>query len=128
MSHTTLAEDLRKLRALKLRKIEAKAAADKAADEHAMHEALVWERMEDENTTAQRTDEITFGAQDRVFAQIVDRDKFNEWAEQNDEMLLEKRERKADLNALVRRRLDDDEPLPPGVGFYHKRYISQRAN
>lgn len=53
---------------------------------------------------------------------------FVKWAESNDPDLIQYKERGAELNSLVRQRLDDGEPLPPGVGFYDREYISQRTS
>lgn len=124
----TLADNLLQLRKLKQRKHEAKKHADLCAAEHAEFEQLVWDQMEADSTTSQRAHGITFAASETHYAQVQDREKFNRWAEDNDESILERRERKAELNALVRRRLEDDKPLPPGVGFYTKRIIRQTAN
>lgn len=60
------------------------------------------------------------------FAVIQDKDAFREWAEQEDEVYFEAepRIREDELNREVRRRLEDKEPLPPGVGFYTDHRIS----
>jgi hypothetical protein len=50
-----------------------------------------------------------------------------EWALENDPELVEYKERGEQINALVRRLLDDGAEFPPGLGFYEREYISMRT-
>lgn len=84
--------------------------------------------MEAEEAENHKTRGTLFSPVKKQFASIQDRDEFIKWALDNDPDLVQYKERSAELNALVRARLDDGEPLPPGVGFYDREYISQRAS
>jgi hypothetical protein len=93
--------------------------------EDAQQELL--DRMEAEECEGVKADGTNFVPSGTVFAQVTDRAEFVAWAEQNDESLIEPKERKELLNQLVRECQDNGQPLPPGVTFYIKSYVSQRA-
>lgn len=124
---SSLGEDLRKLRELKLEEGDRKAAYEDIKKQRKEFEFRCMERMEQEHCDSHKTDGTLFVPVETVYHSIQDRSAFVEWAKENDEELVEDRERKELLNQLVRQRLDDGEELPPGVGFYTRPYISQRA-
>lgn len=124
---TTLAQDAR---ALKILNQETKAAKDvyddlKSARDQAERELM--ERMEIEEVTSINTGGTMYVRAQTPYGQIQDRSVFIAWAEENDEGLLKTVERQELLNALARKHLDDGEPLPPGLGYRLKDYVSQRA-
>jgi hypothetical protein len=124
---TTLTGDLRALRKARAIKDETKQAYDEAKALYDQLERDLIERMEHEGVQGQKTDGINFVPTKTVYAQIQDRSEFVDWALENDASLIEHRERKALLNELVREKLDNGEPLPPGLGFRVDEGISQRA-
>lgn len=124
---STLTDDCIELRRLRIVKDEAKAAWEEAKRDFEIAEAKLLERMDEEKCQGQRAEGINFGPTRTIYAVLQDRSTFIEWAEQNDVSLVELRERKALLNELVREKLDNGEPLPPGLGFRVDEGISQRA-
>lgn len=125
---STLSEELRELRELRERRDDAKAEHTELSDLYAEKESELIERMAEEDTDLHKTGGITYSPQKTVYGQITDRAAFVAWAEENDEELVEKKERKQLINQLARTHVDDGAPLPPGMGFYVKEFIGQRAS
>jgi hypothetical protein len=125
---STLAEDALALRELKLFK-EAMARAKSEADEkHALAELRFMERMEAEGTDGVRVEGVLFTPTKTIMGNVQDRQEFVAWAHDNNEELIEYKEKKALVNELVRSKMDNGETLPPGLGFYTKSFVSQRAS
>lgn len=124
---STLANDLIDLRGLKTARDELAEEYDKADKAFRAKEASVLNRMESEQTESQRVDGTLFIPTKTVYGQVQDRAAFLEWAQDNDEELFERTERKKLVNQLVREKLDNGEELPPGIGFYVRKYVGQRA-
>lgn len=124
----TLTEDLKELREIRNMRDDAKDEYDELKDKYESKQADVIERMKEEGVDSQKTDGITFSPQSTVYGQVTDRAEFVKWAEENDPELVEKKERKALINQLIRQKLDDGETPPPGLGFYVKEFIGQRAS
>ncbi len=83
--------------------------------------------MEAEEAENHKTRGTLFSPVRKQYASVQDRTEFVDWALANEPELVAYKERGAELNALVRQRLDDGEVLPPGIGFYDREYISQRS-
>lgn len=124
---TTLTEDLTVLRDTKTERDEAKAHYEGLDQSFKQLQLTVKERMEQEGVDSLKADGTLFVPASTIYAQIQDREAFIEWALANEAELTERKERKELLNALVRERIDNGEALPPGVGFFTREYISQRA-
>lgn len=124
---STLTDDAKALAALKEKRDAAKAEYEALKEEHKQAEVEFLERMAHEGSEGMKTDGINFVPAKTPYAQMQDRASFVAWAQDNDPELIEPRERKELINALVRRHIDDGEPLPPGLGFYVKEYVSMRA-
>lgn len=128
MTSTTLAHDCTTLAALKDIEKDLTAQAKEAKKTRESAERNLITRMEAEECRSFRTpDGSLFVPTQTVYAQVQDRAAFVEWAEQNEIELLEKTERKALCSELVRERLDNNEPMPPGMGYYIKEYVSRTA-
>lgn len=117
---------LRKLKKLKdtaaLRNKQAKeATAAKDA-----FEAECFTEMSDSDVDSMKTYGHLFVRSSKDFAQIQDRGAFVAWAAENEPALVQEKERKVELDKLVREKLDNGETLPPGVGYYTKSTISVR--
>lgn len=130
---STLAEDLRVL-ALKKRAAESaediakKVKADAKAFEQQCYDRIEQELGTDETGGASiRNTFGTFVAGETVMGYIQDEDAFVEWARAQDETYFEDKPRKALINQLVRECLDNNEPLPPGLGAYGQRRVSVRG-
>ncbi len=117
---------------MKLRKLKRDAEkkqnqADTAKKRHKEWERHCLDRMDAEETESHKTYGTLFSPVKKQFATVQDRSEFVKWALAHEPELVQYKERGAELNQLVRQRLDDGEPLPPGVGFYDREYISQRS-
>lgn len=124
---STLAQDLRALRKLKLAYVAAKEKADEAERKFKSLQNDVWTRMDAEETDSQRVSGVLYVKQGTEYGVVQDEDAFLRWATENAPELVKEAVRKGPLNELVRARIRNSEPLPDGVGFYVREYISQRA-
>ena len=124
---STLTDDAVELAELKQERDEAKAVYEDLKARHTAAQAALLDRMDDEGSEGLKANGINFVPAETPYGQVQDRSVFVDWALENDPELVEHRERKERINELVRRHLDDGEPLPPGLGFYVRQYISQRA-
>lgn len=123
----TLAEEARDLRVLKAEASAAKKVHDAAKAAAAEAHQHLMDRMELEKVSSIGTGGTLFVRAETIYGNVNDRQEFIKWAEENDPGLLKVTERDELINTLARRHIDDGDPLPPGVGWYAKPYISQRA-
>lgn len=123
----TITEGLKELRDLRDQRDEANDEYKALAALYTAKEAELLEQFEDEDTDGVKALGFNFVPQETPYAQVQDSSEFIEWAKQHDDELIEDKPRKALLNQLVRQHLDDGAPLPPGLGFYVKKFISFRA-
>lgn len=124
---TSIQQDLTELSKLRKKKDADKLKATTSETAFKKKQAIVFERMRVEEIGSMKYRGTNFVPAATVYAQIQDRAAFIEWAKENDSSLLQEKERDELLNALVRERLDNEEELPPGVGFRVREYIGQRA-
>lgn len=125
---TTLTEDMEVLHALRKTASELKAEADGAKADADRAEYELFQRMEQERCGSQRVDGIgNFVRAETEYAQVQDEAELLEWAEAEMPEIFEQKPRKKILNEIVRERLNSGEPLPPGLGFYSKQYVSLRS-
>lgn len=122
----TIGEELAKLRDEKIAYREADKEAKRLKKIHDDHQYRLIERMEQEKCKSFSDGETLFVSASTVMANVQDREAFVAWAKDHDEALLDPlpKERSDLLNQLVREKLDNGEPPPPGVGFYVREYIS----
>lgn len=104
-----------------------KEAADIAKMEFKQAQAELLEYMDANDIEGVKTDGINFIPTKTIYGQISDRKAFIEWAAENDDELIEPKERKSVLNERARQLIDDGEEFPPGMGFRVEEYISQRS-
>lgn len=123
----SLTQELRGLRKLRLDRDRKKDTYEAAEAKYKAKEREVYERMEQEEVGSTSVAGVNFVPASTTYAHIQDRSEFIAWAKENDESLLQEKERADLLNQLVRERLDNGEPLPPGLGLRVREYISQRA-
>ena len=117
---------LRKLKRLKDESTLRNRQAKEASAALAAYEYECFSEMEDSNVDSMNTYGHLFVRISKDYAQIQDRDAFVEWAQDNEPELLQDKERKVELDKLVREKLHNGEELPPGVGFYTKHNIHVR--
>ena len=124
------AAEFAKLDELKRAAKAAQSLADGLKKEAKQFEAELWERASEAGTYGHRGREIRGDLKQTDYGTITDYDLFKKWVyDQNlDEELLKTQEESARLNELVRARLETGEELPPGVGWYTRKYISITRN
>ena len=118
--------EARKLKELREAKDEAKSAYEDATRAYKLAMDRMYQRMEAGEIDGIKVDGVNFIPSETVYANVQDREQFVKWAKENDTELIEDKERKALLNALVRERLENGETLPDGVGFYVRENIALR--
>lgn len=123
----SLVQELRKLRTLRGKRDRAKEKFDEAEAEFKSQQTHVFELMQANEVGSMKQGDTLFVPAETPYAQVQDREAFVAWAKEQMPELVEEKERKAVLNELIRERLDNGEELPPGVGFYVREYVSQRA-
>jgi hypothetical protein len=133
LSH--LGEDLDKLGLLERReqilsRRHKEAKAKREAWEREVYDRMIGEGWRPNDSGVNRNG-IKFRPKSTTFAVVQDADKLREWL-QNDEEdeladagLVEDKFKKGDLNRIARTKLDNGEPLPPGMGSYDKTMISK---
>lgn len=126
---SSVTEQLRDLARLKEHRDDAKADYEEYKRRHAELEAELIERMAEEGVDSLKADGVNFIPAKTAYGSVNDRAAFIAWAkESGHDDLIEEKERKQLVNQLAREHLDDGNPLPPGMSFYVKEYISQRAS
>lgn len=128
MPDTTLTEDLAHLAELKARYRDLDKQAKDASRDMKSWEYRCFERMKEEGVKGHRDHDHLFTPVAKDYAQVQDLDAFITWAREHEPELLKTVGREKELNALVRARLDDNEPMPPGLGWYVREYISVKSS
>lgn len=123
----SISEEARELRAIRVERDEAKRAFDELDQQYKEAMGRLFHRMNDEGVDGLKVDDVSFVPTETIYANVQDREAFVNWAKDHDDQLIEDKERKALLNQMVRERVDNGEPLPPGVGFHVREVVSQRA-
>ncbi len=119
------------LEELAIRVAESRFALEQAMDVekqtraiYEMAETALFDALEAEGLRQIRTPRGLFSMNDLAWASVDDEDKARLWAEaENPELLTLNRQR---LSVMVRRALENGEPLPPGVTFTTSRKITWR--
>lgn len=127
---TTPADEFDHLAYLKAEAKRAQAAADDAKKRAKEFEAFLWQKYDEQQTYGLRTGMGRYELKQTTYGTITDYAEFKAWVEENDlsDEYLKTTEESARLNELVRERLDTSQELPPGVSYYHRRYISHTGN
>lgn len=129
MTPPDIDDELLALAHLKATRDTAKDAFDAADGEFKRHQTDTIERMQALDKQGSKAFGLSFTLNKPThYGTNQDRSEFVAWAEENEPELVETKERAALLNALVRAKLDDGEPLPPGVGWYSRQHISIRGS
>ena len=123
----SLIQKCKEARQLKLARDEAQAQFKSLDAQYKKLQEDIIEDMEHEGVDSMKVDGINFVPAETQYGQVQDRQAFVEWAKENDEELIEYKERGQLVNELVRERLDNGEELPPGLTFYVRQYVGQRS-
>lgn len=121
-------DDAKQLRELKHERDDAKDKAQALERQYKEAESRFMEELEQAGIDSIKVEGMAYVPAETVYGQVQDRSVFLDWAHEHQPELLEERERKQLINELVRKHLDDGEPLPPGLGFYVREYVSLRAS
>lgn len=124
---TTLAQDAAALGQARMYRDKAKIKYEDLKIRADELEAAFYARMEHEDVSGIKVGASNFVRAATSFGTVQDRSEFIKWAEEERPELLETKERKALVNEIVRECLDNGDTLPPGLGFYTREYVSQRA-
>ncbi len=127
MSEVPIEQEAAELRDLKVRRDEAKAEYSSIDKAFKAAQFKLIERMKETGCEGIKQGGTNFVPAETIYGQVQDRTEFVAWAEENEPELLEPKERKELINELVRQKLDDGQPLPPGLTFRVQSYVSQRA-
>jgi hypothetical protein len=124
-----LGDDLDKLAALEQREqILARrlkdAKAEREAWERECFDRMVGEGWNPNESTLNRNG-FKFRPKSTTFAVVQDKAALKAWLLTYDEGLVDDKFKQAELNRLVRERLDNGETLPPGLGYYDKTAVSK---
>jgi hypothetical protein len=121
-----LGERLDRLAELKATEKDLKRQYDDAKGERERWEQDTYDLMRETQNLSVRRPKGSFSAKSTVYAAVNDPEAFMAWVREQgleDEFLVTK-EAKGRLNELVREKLDNKEPLPPGVQWYPDEYVS----
>jgi hypothetical protein len=123
--------DVRQLKVLRESRDKAKAAADAAEAEYREWEAICWEKMEnagDTSTTKVLPDgtKLQIVRRGTIYSRVLDNDVLLDSLEQEGrvEELTKPGFQKQRLNEYVRTCLESGVPLPDGLDFYERRYLT----
>jgi hypothetical protein len=123
----------RRLVELRRNSDELKTASKKAEEEYKAFEGELWDRLHDSAMQPPfkfdfggDLGEISFSPAETIFARLLDKDKAMRYfkSQSQDDEFVETKFVGGRLNDEVRERIDDGRPLPPGVDFTPRRYIS----
>ena len=128
-----LSEMLRRLMEAREKRDTTKTAAERAERQYRTLEAEVWEALED--SPIEGTIKIDLGPpyglvsflpRETYFGRVIDKEDALDYFEQRamSEEMTEPKIAKARVNELVREHLEQKKPMPPGLDFYPKRYVS----
>lgn len=99
---------------------------DEAKDLHDRYEHELWQDMAGDGMTGFKTDRAGYTRKATTYATVQDMEAFEDWLHARglaDEFLKSAPEKQR-LNEIVRACIDNGEPLPDGVGYYNREYIS----
>lgn len=135
---TTLGDDLDRLAELELAEQEASDALDTAKQARETFERSVYARMHDEGWkpgSSLNRNGFVFRPTATVFATVQDATDLREYlkaqeaADPEDDFdyggMVEPKFKKGELNRLVRRKIENGEPLPPGLGSYERTRVAK---
>lgn len=116
----------RRERILSRRKKEA--TERRVAQERFVHELMVQHGLRPEANDGIKLDGVNFSPQETYFATVQDKAALVEWLlAEGDESIVEEKLKQDALNQLVREFIDNNQPLPPGLGYWQKTWVSTKA-
>lgn len=107
------------------KQLEDEVAKMKAQSAAMWHE--IWEHMDGEELENVRVKGTNYGPKTSRFGVIQDQSAFIKWAMAHKPELIQPKPRQKLINEEVNRRLDDGQPLPDGLGYYEKPWVSRRS-
>lgn len=125
-----LTDRLARLADLKATEREHKKRYEASKAERELFELETHTFMESEDLRTVRTGSHTFSAKETIYGQVQDEDAFRAWVKDQDleEEFFRSEEVKGRINELVREAIDSGRDLPPGLGWYPRKYVSTTEN
>lgn len=127
----TIAADLANLGLKRRRMMILQKRLSQAKKEVGRLEFETYNRMLDEGfepgESSVKIDGVLYEPHSQPFAQVTNKKLLLEYLEGNTSILIAKNPSKAELNQLVREKLDNGEELPPGLSWYEKTRIGARG-
>jgi hypothetical protein len=119
-----------KLAELKQAERDAKALHDAASAERKDYEQSLYALARDEGCFGIRTPKGHYSLKVTEYGTINDFEAFEDWVKEQglEAEFLKVEEQAARVNELVRAALETDTPLPPGVAYYTREYISHTSS
>ena len=128
-----MASKFRRLIELREKRDEDKVTAEKSEKDYRKYEAELYDEIEEGPMKGSRRFDLggTFGTvvftpKETRFGRIIDADAAVKYFQgvSTDEEMLKQKISKGKLNEIVRERMEQGKPLPPGVDFYVNRNIT----
>jgi hypothetical protein len=125
-----LTDRLAHLAALKAKEREDKKRYEGSKAERERFELDTHTFMESEDLRTVRTGSHTFSAKETIYGQVQDEEAFRAWVRDNEleDEFFRSEEVKGRINELVREAIDSGRDLPPGLGWYPRKYVSATEN
>ena len=125
----TLGDDIDKLALLERREKILSRRLDTAKKKRVAQEHVVFDRMIGEgwepNKSSFNRNGFKFRPVAQDFAVVQDAERLREWLVGYDAGLVEETFKKGELNRIVREKLDNNEPLPPGLSSFTRTRVAK---
>lgn len=125
-----ITERLAHLAQLKAKEKQSKKQYEADKSERERFELDTHTLMESEDLWTVRTGTHTFSAKETIYGQVQDEEAFRAWVQDQglEEEFFRSEEVKGRINELVREAIDSGRDLPPGLGWYPRKYVSATEN
>jgi hypothetical protein len=123
-------ERLTELARLKAVEKEKKRDAEAAKAARERFELDTFTLMDEQGLPSIKTRTHTFSAKETIYGQVQDDEAFHAWVRDQglEEEFYRSEEVKGRINELVREAIASGTDLPPGVGWYPRKYVSATEN
>ncbi len=123
-------ERLSTLAALKADEKAKKGEYEKAKGARERFELDTYTLMDESGLPSIKTRTHTFSAKETIYGQVQDEEEFRRWVQDQglEEEFFRSEEVKGRINELVREAIASGTDLPPGVGWYPRKYVSATEN
>ena len=100
----------------------------RVAQERYVHELMLASGLKPEANDGVKLDGMNYSPQETYFAVVQDKSELVDWLlTDGDSSIVEEKLKQEALNQIVRECIDNGQPLPPGLGFWQKTWVSTKA-